>query len=95
VIRVTADPTGKLAFVQKSLSARPGKITFVFTNISGVPHDLAVERMGARKGLGATPIIEGGKSARLNLTLKKGTYTFDCTVDGHEAAGMKGTLTVR
>jgi uncharacterized cupredoxin-like copper-binding protein len=27
--------------------------------------------------------------------LKAGTYTFFCSVDGHEAAGMKGTLTVK
>ena len=30
----------------------------------------------------------------MTVTLKKGTYTFYCPVDGHEAAGMKGKLIV-
>jgi uncharacterized cupredoxin-like copper-binding protein len=28
------------------------------------------------------------------VTLAAGTYTFECTVPGHAAAGMKGVLTV-
>jgi uncharacterized cupredoxin-like copper-binding protein len=27
--------------------------------------------------------------------VKPGTYTFFCSVPGHEAGGMKGTLTVK
>jgi len=34
-------------------------------------------------------------SKAVTLTLKPGTYTFYCSVDGHEAAGMKGTLTIK
>ena len=29
------------------------------------------------------------------MTLEPGDYTYFCTVPGHEAAGMKGTLTVQ
>jgi uncharacterized cupredoxin-like copper-binding protein len=29
------------------------------------------------------------------VKLKPGTYTFYCSVPGHEQAGMKGTLTVK
>jgi uncharacterized cupredoxin-like copper-binding protein len=29
------------------------------------------------------------------VTLKPGSYEFYCQVPGHEAAGMKGTLTVK
>jgi uncharacterized cupredoxin-like copper-binding protein len=43
--------------------------------------------------LGATPTFSGG-SRTLTLNLKPGTYTFYCTVPGHRAAGMEGTLTV-
>jgi uncharacterized cupredoxin-like copper-binding protein len=36
----------------------------------------------------------GGKSTA-TVTVKPGTYTFFCPVDGHRAAGMTGTLTVK
>jgi uncharacterized cupredoxin-like copper-binding protein len=35
-----------------------------------------------------------GGTKTLSVSLKPGTYTFECTVPGHAAAGMKGTLTV-
>jgi uncharacterized cupredoxin-like copper-binding protein len=37
---------------------------------------------------------QGGKSVA-SADLKPGQYTFYCSVDGHEAAGMTGTLTVK
>ena len=75
---------------KKALTAKAGLVTITFTNKSGpVKHDLAIK--GQKK---KTPQITGGKSAKLTLTLKKGTYTFYCTVPGHEAAGMKGVLKV-
>ena len=37
---------------------------------------------------------DGGTSTIDIANLKAGTYTFYCSVPGHEAAGMKGTLTV-
>jgi plastocyanin len=47
----------------------------------------------SNKILGATPSFTSG-SRTLVLKLAKGTYTYYCSVPGHEAAGMKGTLTV-
>ena len=39
---------------------------------------------------------EGGETASGTFTLDRaGTYTFICSVSGHEAAGMKGTITAR
>jgi plastocyanin len=43
--------------------------------------------------LGATPTFQGA-SKTLTLDLKAGVYKFFCTVPGHRAAGMEGTLTV-
>jgi uncharacterized cupredoxin-like copper-binding protein len=90
-VAVAADPTGQLAYVQKSLTAKAGKVTFSFTNGSPVPHDLAIGQ--GSKQLGATPVFSGG-SKTLTVTLAKGTYQFYCTVPGHRQSGMEGTLTV-
>ena len=39
--------------------------------------------------------VSGGATSRIVVNLKPGSYTFYCSVPGHEQAGMKGTLTVR
>jgi uncharacterized cupredoxin-like copper-binding protein len=61
------------------------------TNPSGLPHAIAVEGNGVDKD-GQT-VMKGGTST-ITVTLKPGTYTFYCPVDGHRAAGMQGKLTV-
>ena len=64
-----------------------GKI--VVTNDGTMPHNLAITNGPT------TPDISPGKSATLDLTgLPAGTYEVTCTVPGHAAAGMKGTLTI-
>ena len=69
--------------------AKPGKVTFVFRNVGHVLHDF---KINGKK----TPLIQPGKTARLVVTFKKkGKYRYLCTVPGHAAAGMKGTVTVR
>jgi plastocyanin len=89
-IKLAADPSGKLAFDAKTLSAKAGKVTIDFTNASSVPHAVEIEGHGVEK---ETKVITGGK-ASLTAKLKPGTYEFYCPVDGHRQAGMKGTLTV-
>jgi uncharacterized cupredoxin-like copper-binding protein len=71
---------------KKSL-AKPGKVSFVLTNVGQVPHDF---KIAGKK----TPLVNPGKKATLVVTLKKGKFPYMCTVPGHAAAGMKGTFTV-
>jgi azurin len=54
---------------------------------------VTISRGSGGPQIGATPTFGGG-SKTLKLTLKPGTYTFFCSVPGHAAAGMTGTLTV-
>jgi uncharacterized cupredoxin-like copper-binding protein len=93
-VAVEADPSGALAYVQKTLSAPAGEATFAFTNDAPVPHDFAIKSSDGDE-IGATPQISDGASEDLTVTLAAGDYTFFCTVPGHEQAGMKGTLTVQ
>jgi plastocyanin len=91
-IQIDADPTGQLKFLASSATATPGKVTLRMKNASSVPHDIAI-RGGGVSQVGA--VVSGGGVSTVSQTLKPGTYTFYCSVDGHEAAGMKGTLTVK
>lgn len=82
----------KLAFDKKTLTARAGKVTLALTNSSPIPHNIAIKGNGVNaKG----PVISGGQRSVVAATLKPGTYTFYCSVPGHAAAGMRGTLTVK
>jgi plastocyanin len=92
VLKIAADPNGALKFDKTSLSAKAGKVTIVMTNTSSIPHAVEMEGGGIEKK-GAV-ITGGGSVSRVTAKLKPGKYEFYCPVDGHKAAGMKGTLTV-
>jgi len=93
-LKLDADPNGALKFTSAKLSAKAGKVTIAMTNQSGTPHSIAIEGNGVDKD-SPQESVTGGQTATVTATLKPGTYTFYCPVDGHRQAGMKGTLTVR
>ena len=98
-LQIDADPTGQLKYTATQATAKPGAATVTMKNTSGVQHNIAIETGsgGASPGgslVGASQIIATG-SVQLHVTLKPGTYTFFCQVDGHRAAGMFGTLVVK
>ena len=86
-VKISADPSGALSYEQTDVSATAGSITIDFTNMSSLPHDVTIE------GDGATDQITDSTTST-TVDLEPGTYTFFCSVDGHRAAGMEGTLTV-
>src|SRR6266480_4724076 len=93
-VKISADPSGQLAFQQKVVTApKAGPVTIDFTNDSPLGHDVHVADSSG-KDLGGTNVITGA-STSATVNLKPGKYTFFCSVPGHEAAGMKGTLTVK
>ena len=89
-VQISADPSGALKYEETDVSASAGSITIDFTNMSSLPHDVTIEGNGAS---GATDIITDSTTST-TVDLEAGTYTFFCSVDGHRAAGMEGTLTV-
>lgn len=88
-----ADPSGQLKFTKSSLAAKAGKVTIVFTNMSPLMHNMTIQQGTSGPVVGATPTFQGATKT-LTVNLKAGTYTFYCSVPGHRAAGMQGTLTV-
>jgi uncharacterized cupredoxin-like copper-binding protein len=93
-LKLQASPSGALKFSRKKLTTKAGKVTIVMTNpsSSGLTHGIAVQGKGLDKD--GRKVGPGHKST-LTVTLKAGKYTFYCPVDGHKAAGMKGTIVVQ
>ena len=94
VVPLAADPSGQLKYTPKSLSAKAGKVEIKFTNTAPEMHNVTIQKGTNGAVIGATPTFTGG-SRTLKVNLKPGTYTFYCTVPGHRAGGMQGTLTVQ
>jgi plastocyanin len=89
-LTLTADAS-QLKYDTTQLNATAGKVTITMTNNSQLQHDVALKGGVDVKG---DVVGQGGKSV-VSTDLKPGLYTFYCSVDGHEAAGMNGTLTVK
>jgi plastocyanin len=68
-------------------------VTIDFTNPSPVTHDVCLTGAGGQQ-IGCSQMIMNAGTT-LSANLKPGSYTFFCSVDGHAAAGMKGTLTIK
>jgi uncharacterized cupredoxin-like copper-binding protein len=86
---VTAGLPGEFKFKLSKTSVPKGKVTIIVTNRGNLPHDF---KIAGKK----TPLLQSGKSAKLVITFAKaGKFAYMCTVSGHAAAGMKGTLVVK
>ncbi len=80
----------KITLPTRSLTA--GGYELDVKNDGRVGHDLVVKGPGVTNG--KTPLIGAGKTATLQVTLKRGTYELYCSVPGHKQAGMDLKLTV-
>jgi uncharacterized cupredoxin-like copper-binding protein len=84
-VNVTAS---EFKFVLSKKTAKRGVVIFRVKNGGKLGHNFQIN---SRK----TRIIAPGKSDTLRVTfLRKGHYTYKCTVTGHAAAGMVGVLTI-
>ena len=86
-----ADAGGDLAFEKDSLTAPAGEVTLVMENPSALDHNIALKGNGVEE---EGEVVGQGGTSRVTAVLEPGEYEFYCSVPGHEAAGMKGTLTV-
>lgn len=77
-----------------SLTAKAGKVAIKFTNMAPEMHNVTIQQGTSGPTVGATPTFTGG-TRTLAVNLKPGTYTFFCSVPGHRAGGMQGTITVK
>ena len=93
-LALAADPNGDLKYNTDKLNSKTGNITIALTNESSVPRDVAVEDSSGSE-IGKSDEITQSETDLELTDVQAGSYTFFCTVPGHKAAGMEGTLTVR
>ena len=79
-------------FTPSNVTAKRGS-TITVDNKGKIAHNLTVEQGG--KKVAGTPTFLPGKTEKLKVDLKPGTYQMLCTVPGHVQLGMKGTFTVK
>ena len=97
----TSQPAGSIkvtmtefSFTPSSLNAPAGKVVFFLVNSGSTQHDLAI-RDSSNNRIAVSELVSAGDSFVFTVdSIPAGTYTFFCTQPGHEASGMKGTLTV-
>jgi uncharacterized cupredoxin-like copper-binding protein len=90
VIEIPISSSG-FSFTKTSVTASAGTVKLNAMNPQSVPHDISIKGNGV--DVKGSQVSNGGVST-VTANLKAGTYEFYCSVPGHEAAGMKGTLTV-
>jgi hypothetical protein len=72
-----------------SAALKAGSVTIVAVNKGKLPHALAIKGTGVSM---KTALVQPGKSAKLNVTLKSGTYKLWCPVGSHASLGMRLAL---
>jgi len=81
-------------FDPSSISVAHGKVVFFLVNSGTTQHDLAI-RDSSNNRVAVSELVSAGDSSIFTVdNIAAGTYTVFCTQQGHEASGMKGTLTV-
>ena len=92
--QVTVAVGNSMQFAPRSITVRAGQpVELTLRNGGGIPHDFALAEGAAGPVKLEAP---GGQTARGAFTIETpGTYPFVCTVPGHAAAGMTGTITAR
>lgn len=85
-IKVTA---GRFRYVPKDLTVAAGEDVTIVMRSTDLFHDFFVKGEGHIVGAERKQTRKGG--LRID---EPGTYKYWCTVPGHRAAGMKGTITV-
>ena len=81
----------EFSFSPASISVKAGEqVKITFRNNGRVPHNLILEGLGIE-----TKTISGGQTDIVEFIAPSlGTYAFFCSIPGHRAAGMEGSLKI-
>ena len=81
-------------FDPSTLSAPSGKVVFYLVNAGTTSHDLIIRDSSNNRVDGSELISAGDTFVFTVNSIPAGTYTIFCDQPGHEASGMKATLTI-
>jgi len=91
VVEIDVASSG-FAYTESTATATAGHVVIKSMNPQGTGHDISLKGNGVDEH---GDVVQDGSVSTIDIAdLKPGTYEFYCSVPGHEAAGMKGTLTV-
>jgi plastocyanin len=82
------------SFALSRTVVKSGPAVIELANIGEDPHDLRLQRAGARHVAGVG-VVSPGARAELSLNLPPGRYSLWCSVANHRALGMRATLIVK
>jgi len=97
-----AQPSGSIkvtmteySFNPSTISVPSGKVVFFLVNAGTISHDMILrDTSGQRVSGAASELVSAGDSFVFTVSnLPAGTYAIFCDQPGHEASGMKGTIT--
>lgn len=82
------------SFTPSTINVSNGKVVFWVVNSGTISHDMIIRDSSNSKMAGSELISAGDSFVFTVNSIAAGSYTFICDQPGHEASGMKGTLTV-
>src|SRR5581483_3488501 len=82
---------GSYFFAPNKITVNKGdQVTFIMTNVGGL-HNLVIDELGVK----TTPVMTGNTITATFTASKTGSFVYYCSVPGHRAKGMWGTLVVQ
>jgi plastocyanin len=81
----------EFSFALNRTTLPAGATTIAISNRGHAPHDFQLIGPGVEV---QTAMLDAGGVTQLSVDLQPGTYTYLCTIGGHEQMGMRGTLLV-
>jgi len=86
--KIILPTTTKIVRGKRVTTVKPvkhGLIRFVVKNVGKIPHNFVI-------GTGQTIVLKHNQSYAMNVQISKGKHKYLCSITGHAALGMKGTL---
>lgn len=77
------------------LESEDGRVRATVFNNGRIAHTWRVLSKDGRVTYGGTSALTSGRTERVDLRLRKGTYLLACAIGDHKLLGMRGELIVR